>query len=49
MATNKALMVDGIRAIAVNLSLMLRLIGHNTVIAAAVAELERIAGEMESK
>ena len=40
-------MADGIRAIAVNLSLMLRLIGRNEILAAAVAELERIAEEME--
>jgi len=47
MVTPKQQMAAGIRQLAVSLSMMLRLIGHNTVLAVTVAELERIAGEME--
>jgi hypothetical protein len=48
MVTPKQQMAAGIRQLAVSLSMMLRLIGHNAVLAAAVAELERLARDTEN-
>ena len=45
--TNKQQMADGMRQMAGQLSLMLRLLGQNPTLSAAIIELERIAQELE--
>jgi hypothetical protein len=47
MVTNKQQMADGMRQMAGQLSLMLRLLGQNPTLSAAIIELDRIAQELE--